>query len=345
MGFSIPLPSLPSLPNPIDVLESGAEKLKDAGGAVVNTTGSMIETGVDVAEAGYDFTENAAVKSFQFQTSVVRFGLEKSMQGAQFVGGKVVEGTENSIELGRRGISAIGDGFDRVTHPGDPNPPAAQGLEFSETKGASSLAYDAKPGESYNFPDGRQWEVVDVSASDGTFENGFRAIALQNGDDVIVAFAGTDPLSPGDIGTDILQAGGFAPPQYQQAADFAEKWANRAGAENVTVTGHSLGGALASYAAIENDLQATTVNAAPLALTNLGGNPLSSDVRNNANITNYYVPGEILTGVDIANPLDNRPGSSIAVQGASSTLNPLSTFKNHLLGNVAPDIEMPTLVK
>lgn len=75
-----------------------------------------------------------------------------------------------------------------------------------------------------------------------------------------------------------------------QAAAFADKRKHNAGSENVTLTGHSFGGGLATYASIKTGLQATTVNSAPLALTDLGGNTLSGDVRNNPNITHYYVP-------------------------------------------------------
>lgn len=335
--------------NPIDTIKNVAEFTVDTGGTVLDTTKNVteevVETTVDVGGDVIDTTQDAAVGAWQFQADVRRFALDKTLDGARTVGTTTVELTNQGVDLAGRGIDALQNGFDRFTHPGDPNPPAAQGLEFAETKGASSLAYDAELGDKYEFPDGKQWEVVDVLENEGTFENGFRGIALRNGDEVIVAFAGTDPLSLGDIGTDILQAAGFAPPQYQMAADFAEKWANQVGSDNVTLTGHSLGGGLASYAAIENDLHATTVNAAPLALSNIGGSIFDSDVRNNPNITNYYVPNEVLTALDIANGLDFRPGNKIAVQGASSTINPLSPIKNHMLGNVAPGIEMPTLVE
>lgn len=297
----------------------------------VETTVNLVET----ADDARDFT----VGAFKFQGNLMRAGLEKSFDATQAAAVDVTA-------AGINGFNSVRNFFDRIdTTPGASNPPAAQGLEFSETKGASKLAYDAKRGEVYKFPNGQEWEVADVMENQGFFQSGFRAIALRNGDEVIVAFAGTDPKSPGDIANDIAQGIGFAPAQYRQAVRFAEKWQNQAGAENVRLTGHSLGGGLAAYASIKTGLKATTVNSAPLALTNLGGNPFSRDVRNNPNITHYYVPGEVLTALDISNALDNRPGKTVAVEGEKSVLSPLAAFQNHSLGNVAPDVALPEKIR
>lgn len=315
----------------------------NVGRNIINTADTVkdvvVDKAVDTTSDVVDNTKDFAVNTFQFQGNLTRVGIEKTFDFTQNIAGK---GADLAVTGFTNARSAL---FGIDFTPGASNPPPAQGLEFSETKGASKLAYDAKVGEVYKFPDGKQWEVVDVMESKGLFSSGFRGIALRNGDEIIVAYAGTDPKSPGDIANDIAQGVGFAPTQYKQAVAFAQKWQNQAGSENVKLTGHSLGGGLAAYASIKTGLKATTVNSAPLALTNLGGNPLSGDVRNNPNITHYYVPGEVLTALDISNPLDNRPGNTIAVEGAKSILNPLATFQNHSLGNVAPDISLPERVR
>lgn len=304
MGFSVP--------NPIDVVKDTYHAAETATKAVVNTTETVVSTGVDLAET-------AAVKTFQFQTSVTRFGLEKAWQGTQAVG------------------NFVGNVFDDVTHPGNPNPPAAQGLEFSATKSACDLAYDANKGETYRFPNGEQWKVVDVQDDSKT---GFRAIALKptdpNDHRVIVAFAGSS--SGNDWDDNLAQGAGLPTAQYGQAVDFANKWKATDG-NNVILTGHSLGGGLASYASIKTDLRATAVNSAPLALNHLGLNPFDA-----LRITQYYVPGEALSVENAANPLDVRPGFGIEVQGRNSILDPRSIGSNHSLDNVAPDIPAPTLV-
>jgi hypothetical protein len=313
-----------------NVAHFGGDVINDAkriGSAVVHDAERVGSTVANVAQAG----EHAAVKSMQFQASVIRFGLEKSFDGTQ--------------KVGTTAVRLTAAGLDKITHPGDPNPPAAQGLKFSETKSASSLAYGAKTGEVYRFPDGKQWKVVDVSEDK---KSGFRGIALQSTDPndkrTIVAFAGTDPKSGKDWVADVGQGLGFQPKQYKEAVQFANKWKANAG-DNVILTGHSLGGGLASYASIKTGLHATALNSAPLAINHLGGNPFSSSVRNNKNITQYYVPGEVLTNIDSKNPLDVRPGNKIAVQGKYSTLNPLAAILNHMGGSAAPAIPDPVKVR
>ena len=312
-----------------DLAHLGGDLVTDAkniGSNIVRDAENIGATAVRDFQAG----EHAAVKSLQFEASVVRFGIEKSFDGAKNVGTTAVRASVNA--------------FDKVTHPGDPNPPAAQGLKFSETKSASSLAYGAKTGEIYQFPDGKQWKVVDLSEDK---KSGFRAIALKPVDPsdqrTVVAFAGTDPKSGKDWITDVKQGLGFQTKQYQEAVDFANKWKANAG-DNVVLTGHSLGGGLASFASIKTGLHATALNSAPLALNHLGGNPFSSAVRNNPKITQYYVPGEVLTDLDVANSLDVRPGNKIAVQGKYSILNPLASVLNHTGASAAPGIPAPVKV-
>jgi hypothetical protein len=280
-----------------------------------------------------DVTENAAVNTFRFQASVTRFALEKTWDGAKTV-------ATTTADLAGKGVDLAARGLDAATHPGDPNPPAAQGLEFSETKSACDLAYkgsNSKVNDVYEFPDGEQWKVVEVKDDPQT---GFRAVALKpvdaNDERVIVAFSGSD--EGGDWDDNLRQGAGIPTAQYGQAVDFAEKWKASDG-DNVILTGHSLGGGLASYASIKTDLPATAVNGAPLALNNLGFNPFDA-----LRITQYYVPGEALSVVNEANPLDIRPGLNIAVQGRDSILDPRSVGSNHSLDNVAPDIAAPKYV-
>lgn len=298
--------------------------------SVTDFGGDLIDFGTDVAtgnlpgafSSGSDLLEDAAplLAPLQFQADVTRWGLEQA------------------FGLGDNAIDFVGDVFDDVSHPGDPTPRAAQGLAFAETKGASDLAYDADVGETYEFANGTQWRVVDLEDDSDT---GFRAIALRstdpNDDRVIVAFAGSSDGA--DWKNNFEQGFGLPSDQYRQAKEFAAEWKQREGS-NVILTGHSLGGGLASYAAIKNDLPATGVNSAPLAANHLGIDPTDW-----ARITQYYVPGEALSAVNSANPTDFRPGISIAVEGKGSILDPRSIGSNHALENVAPDIALPVEVE
>lgn len=321
MGFGIDL-------NPIDnavKVFNAADDLKDK---VVETTISTTSTIINSDAAQLAFT------SFTLQGQITRIGLEKGLDiagdGLDVLGG-----------IFGKGKDLIESGIDHVSHPGDPNPPAAQGLTFAESKSASELAYkkhDLKAGDIYKFPDGTEWRVAEVSSNPNT---GFRAVALQPVDPTdnrtIVAFSGSDELV--DWGNNLGQGAGLPTPQYGEAVAFANKWKQREG-DNVILTGHSLGGGLASYASIKTDLHATAINSAPLALDHLGLNPFDA-----LRITQYYVPGEALSVVNKLNPLDVRPGFGIEVQGKDSILDPRSIGSNHSLGNVAPDIPKPTYVR
>lgn len=315
-----------SFPNPINAAKDAFNKVRDVGETAVKTTVNVTEKAVDVTRAGINVAGDAAVNAVKFEASMTKFALNKAFDGAKTV-------TEKGVNLAGRAI-------DSVTHPGNPNPPGAQGLKFSETKGASDIAYkrtNSKVGDIYQFPDGKQWKVVDVNNDPKT---GFRAVALKPMDEndkrVIVAFSGSDDGK--DWGDNIKQGAGLSTKQYSAAVDFANKWKATDG-NNVILTGHSLGGGLASYAAIKTDLRATAVNSAPLALNHLGLDP-----RDALRITQYYVPGEALSVLNDANKLDIRPGFGIAVRGRDSILDPRSIGSNHALDHVAPDVSLPKYI-
>ena len=332
-----------SIPNPVDAVRNTVDFVKDAGEAAVSTTIKTAGAVVDVAEGAVDLAGDAvgfagdvadaagdaAVGALKFQADMTKFALNKTFDGARNAANFV----EGGFDIARRGV-------DTVTHPGFSNPPAAQGLDFAETKGASDIAYrrnNAQVGDVYQFPDGKQWRVADVEDNRQT---GFRAVALQpldpNDNRTIVAFSGTDEGRDWD--DNIGQGVGLSPAQYDAALDFANKWKDKEG-DNVILTGHSLGGGLASYAAIKTDLHATAVNSAPLALNNIG-----LDLADHTRITQYYVPGEVLSVVNEANPLDARPGLNIPVRGQDSILDPRSIGTNHALDHAAPDVPLPRLV-
>lgn len=377
MGFGLPSIDINIDINPIDDIPNAIDTFDDFKDTAVDNTTEFTST---VISSG----EDALANTVKFESSLRRFTLEKTFEGLGFVNDKAGDvkdfaGNVKGFTVDKAGdfkdfvVDKGGDAkdfavdkakdaanfIDKILRPGDPNPPAAQGLTFSETKSASSLAYGAKKGQVYQFPDGtnpngKNWEVVDVRDDSKT---GFRAIALKptdpNDNRIIVAYAGTEPTSIEDWKNNIKQGIGIEPAQYEMAVDFADKWKTEAAKTNadVTLAGHSLGGGLASYASIKTDQRATALNSAPLALNHLGGSPLDSTVRNNPKITQYYVPGEVLTYLDEHNKWDVRPGNKIAVQGKYPS-NPLPlqlsnlvpAILNHMGGNAAPDIPEPKLV-
>lgn len=241
---------------------------------------------------------------------------------------------------------------------------AAQGLKFSETKGASALAYAGKTGEEYQFPDGKKWQVTNTHIDDNT---AFRAIVLKPlsaGDNRrILAFGGTD-LGGGiggaikDVWTDAKQVLQYRPTQYRQAKELAAKYNGQFG-NNVTLTGHSLGGGMASYAALMNLMRATGVNSAPLSIYSNGllghidipdvyledGGGLKGKVfrSNIPSITQYNVPGELVSGSETFG-LGRQPGIKITITGGDVTPI-LNVITNHLLNNAGPEAALPVKVK
>lgn len=109
---------------------------------------------------------------------------------------------------------------------------------------------------------------------------------------IILAFRGTH--SGADWKNNLAQGMGFEAEQYKRAIELAEKVQSSYKGENIEVTGHSLGGGLATIAAAKIGVKATTFNAANVHadnFKNFGVDP--------ANIAkgsaNYQVAGEPLS--------------------------------------------------
>jgi pimeloyl-ACP methyl ester carboxylesterase len=142
----------------------------------------------------------------------------------------------------------------------------------------SQAVYDLGTAK-YKAPSG--WEAVGlpglvclVDPKKAAFigvENGFKASAFIKGKTLAVVFQGTNPAELVDWTTDIAAAMGFAPGQYADVLDFVGQVTKEAGTKfGVVLTGHSLGGGLATYAALHYDKPAIVFNAAPMGAGMLG---------------------------------------------------------------------------
>jgi hypothetical protein len=167
----------------------------------------------------------------------------------------------------------------------------------------SDLAYGVGSKE---IPDG--WEVVDEYP--GT--DGFSATVFRNPDtkEVVISYRGTNPKERDDIREDALNGANLPNAQGRQAIELARRVADdpALGGYDVSYTGHSLGGSLASTASIATGRPATTFNAAGVGTGNYhqaieaGGKGKSEN-----QIVNYYTNLDPLTaGQDL---LDVQPAA------------------------------------
>ncbi len=112
-----------------------------------------------------------------------------------------------------------------------------------------------------------------------------------------VAFRGT--TSGGDWSTNFRQGIGLSSDHYRRALYIGSKLALATDA-NVTITGHSLGGGLASAAAIAAGRPAATFNAAGLSNATIDAARAirtSAGVTTTESVSAYYVRGEVLSAV------------------------------------------------
>jgi len=175
--------------------------------------------------------------------------------------------------------------------------------------------------------------IFHVPNSNFPTSSGFEAVSFQRGDEIVISFAGTNPNDlTGDIFTDISLGLGFGSAQLLQAAQYYLEVKTANPNADITFTGHSLGGGLASLLALLFDQKAVTFDQAPfwaastdyirdkiktylLELKDANNQPLyteqslfqlapafasysetsNRDSREH-NIKDYYVQGELLSG-------------------------------------------------
>ena len=139
--------------------------------------------------------------------------------------------------------------------------------------------------------------------------SGMKAALFVNGDNYVLAFAGTDVLEFRDWVTNIRQAFGLKSAQYTSAIEYAQSAASRFGS-NLRFTGHSLGGGLASAASVVTGLRATTFNAAGLH-SNTVARYGSSLTNSSGLIRAYYSSFDVLSLIQDYSPLANAAGQRI----------------------------------
>lgn len=142
--------------------------------------------------------------------------------------------------------------------------------------------------------------------------SGFEAGIYKDDQRHALAFAGTDMTSFKDWTTNLAQGAGLQTEQYAEAVALAKDAAKAFDKAAVILTGHSLGGGLATAAAAATGLQAVVFNPAGVnnhTLKREGLDPEKIKVAADAGqIRNYIVAGEILNQVQTWLPIPKPIG-------------------------------------
>lgn len=169
---------------------------------------------------------------------------------------------------------------------------------------------------------------------------GFQAAIYGDGHgDYVLAFAGTDFKSIADWRANVGQGLGLQTAQYRQAEVLAQD-AKEAFGNNLAITGHSLGGGLASAASLATGTPAVTFNPAGLSdqtLRDLGFSPNQERaIASDGLIRRYDTQHDILTNLqqNVLPFLPHAVGSEIRI--GDNTLNPVNA---HLMPTVIQGLQ------
>lgn len=109
-------------------------------------------------------------------------------------------------------------------------------------------------------------------------------------DEIYLAFAGTEPGNrPGSLKSDLVQGLGIKDTAYHDAVKIVKAFKDTYPNREIQLIGHSLGGGLATYAGIKNDVPVTAFNSAGLSLAlrnDLGADAIDRAQVNHFNTTN-----------------------------------------------------------
>ena len=191
-----------------------------------------------------------------------------------------------------------------------------EGPTPAEAASISAHVYSLdKPGYKSEVPGAQGWELIDRKV-EGQFKAGVYRRIIDGVSFYTIAYGGTDPSSVADWSEDILQAVGWPTGSYQLGVNYAEEWSNKVnnmgGKNYLTTTGHSLGGGIASAAALSIGVSATTFNAAGISD---GARQLLGLTGKTTQIDAYIIKGE---AVDMA----QRSILGIHAEGTIHYLNP-----------------------
>jgi len=171
------------------------------------------------------------------------------------LGGEALHGLEDAgrgiIDTGRTAVAVV-DKF----NPGE-NPmfsyPKLDGFAWVCAK-VSELAYEPYSDRLSEFKDkeGYKWEEVRPDDCPCRYDTKYHTV-YKNGKTIIIGIRGTDFADVGDWASDAAIAlGGIPPARNTEAEQFARSMHNSGRYKTIYLTGHSLGGCIASYVGLSS---------------------------------------------------------------------------------------------
>ncbi|MBC7991394.1 MAG: DUF2974 domain-containing protein [Luteimonas sp.] len=248
--------------------------------------------------------------------------------------------------------------FGQLFAANDPQAPVPAGSFSDEVRGQlpqagidhdlALLSEDVYNAESTNRIGAGNWTRVQdadlppgISTPRSSDATGFQAAIYTDGNGrYVLAFAGTDPTSIPDWIANGGQGLGFETAQYRDAMALAQE-ASAEWGDNLVITGHSLGGGLASAAALATDSPAVTFNAAGLSdetLRSLNFTPNGArEVAADGLVRRYNVQNDILTGAQQGvSPLPDAVGYELRLDNTYLIKDPI---RAHLMPAVLRGLE------
>ncbi|WP_197076263.1 Mbeg1-like protein [Grimontia sp. AD028] len=213
-------------------------------------------------------------------------------------------------------LGNIGAYVDSILNPNMTNTANATGTTYKTHQPPSInqagdalhyLAFAEYVYKSWGAPSG--WTLTETIHDSST---GFHAAVYTSGSNAVIAFRGSE-LGTSDWVNNGIMAAGEVPPQYRLAISESARLASQYSSYNIHYTGHSLGGGLATVAAIRTGKPATVFDASGIgnavlseiqqSMANAGVSAASWST-NAGRITNYNLEGEFVSDGDYQQDAD-----------------------------------------
>jgi hypothetical protein len=202
----------------------------------------------------------------------------------------VVGGTASSLGGGKFSNGAATAAFQYLVHESAGAVARPRASSSDANAKADAMLSRHTYGDSEVLPKG-----YTLQESFPDYRSGGLANLYSNGTRNVLAYAGTELLSGGNWFSNFMQAFGFKSPQYVWGLGLAVDLS--AELSNLSFTGHSLGGGIASAAAIVTGRVANVFNAA-----GVHNNTLLGNARSNGSVNHYYSNTDVLYYLNYLTP-------------------------------------------